>query len=256
MTGAHGAGSHPAKVALVTGASRGIGRAIAVELAGAGLTVAVNYASGPSHAEDVVAVITKAGGTAAAFRADVSDRAAVDRLFAEIDRTFGRLDVLVNNAGIGRRFDSFVEIDDETWHRTIAVNLDGAFYCMRAAVPRLRAAGGGRIVNISSGAARTGGAIGAHYAASKAGMLALTAKAARELARDGITVNAVLPSVIETDMMGELVPDASARDRLRASFPIGRFGRSEEVATVVRFLAVEAPSYLTGESISLRGGRL
>jgi len=136
------------------------------------------------------------------------------------------------------------------------VNLDGAFFCTRAAVPRLKAAGGGRIVNVSSGAAHTGGAIGAHYAASKAGMLALTAKAARELARDGIAVNAVLPSVIETDMLDAIAQDAGARDRLRAQFPIGRFGRPEEVARVVRFLVAEAPEYLTGEFISLRGGRL
>ena len=127
---------------------------------------------------------------------------------------------------------------------------------MRAAIPRLKAAGGGRIVNISSGAARTGGSIGAHYAASKAGMLALTAKAARELAREGIAVNAVLPSVIETEMLDAVTHDAAARARVMAQFPIGRFGRPEEVARVVRFLVVDAPDYLTGEFISLRGGRL
>jgi 3-oxoacyl-[acyl-carrier protein] reductase len=136
------------------------------------------------------------------------------------------------------------------------VNLDGAFYCLRAAIPRLRAAGGGRIVNVSSGAAKTGGTIGAHYAASKAGMLALTAKAARELARHGISVNAVLPSVIETDMLSEIGRSEEALTRLRAQIPIGRFGRAEEVAQVVRFLCIEAPDYLTGEFISLRGARL
>jgi 3-oxoacyl-[acyl-carrier protein] reductase len=162
----------------------------------------------------------------------------------------------VNNAGIGGRIESHTAIDDATWRRTLAVNLDGAFYCIRAAVPRLRAAGGGRIVNISSGAAKTGGMIGAHYAASKAGLLALTAKAARELARDGIAVTAVLPSVIETEMLDALASSTEARERLRAQFPIGRFGRPEEVAQVVRFLIAEAPSYLTGEFISLRGGRL
>jgi 3-oxoacyl-[acyl-carrier protein] reductase len=177
-------------------------------------------------------------------------------MFASVDARFGRLDALVNNAGVGRRVDAITEIDDETWRRTIAVNLDGAFFCLRAAIPRLRAAGGGRVVNVSSGAARTGGAIGAHYAASKAGMLALTAKAARELAGDGIAVNAVLPSVIETDMMQELARDDAARARLRAQFPIGRFGRPEEVATLVRFLCVDAPAYLTGECIALHGGRL
>ncbi len=244
------------RVALVTGASRGIGRAIAVELARAGFAVGVNYVHRRDQAEETIAAITAGGGEAAALQADVADPQAVESMFAALDRHFGRLDALVNNAGIGARIESLTAIDDATWRRTLAVNLDGAFYCTRAAVPRLRAAGGGRIVNISSGAAKTGGMIGAHYAASKAGLLALTAKAARELARDGIAVNAVLPSVIETEMLDALAGSAEARDRLRTQFPIGRFGKPEEVAQVVRFLIAEAPSYLTGEFISLRGGRL
>jgi 3-oxoacyl-[acyl-carrier protein] reductase len=244
------------RAALVTGASRGIGRAVALELAQAGFAVAVNYVRGRDEARAVVAAIMSGGGQAMEVGADVSDRAAVERMFAVVDQRFGRLDALVNNAGIGARIDAVTDIDDETWRRTLAVNLDGTFYCMRAAIPRLRAAGGGRIVNVSSGAARTGGAIGAHYAASKAGVLALTAKAARELAREGISVNAVLPSVIETDMLGDIAATPEARERLSASFPIGRFGRPEEVAAVVRFLCVEAPAYLTGEMISLRGARL
>jgi len=244
------------RVALVTGASRGIGRAIAQALADAGYAVVVNFACRQADAGLTTAAIAAAGGTAIAVQADVSDPDAVARMFAAVDARFGRLDALVNNAGIAQRFDRLTDIDDETWRRTLAVNLDGAFFCTRAAVPRLKAAGGGRIVNVSSGAAHTGGAIGAHYAASKAGMLALTAKAARELARDGIAVNAVLPSVIETDMLDAIAQDAGARDRLRAQFPIGRFGRPEEVARVVRFLVAEAPEYLTGEFISLRGGRL
>ena len=244
------------RVALVTGASRGIGRAIAVELARAGFAVGVNYVHRMDQAEETVAAITAGGGEAVALQADVADPQAVESMFAALDRHFGRLDALVNNAGIGTRIESLTAIDDATWRRTLAVNLDGAFYCTRAAVPRLRAAGGGRIVNISSGAAKTGGMVGAHYAASKAGLLALTAKAARELARDGIAVNAVLPSVIETEMLDALAGSAEARERLRAQFPIGRFGRPEEVAQVVRFLIVEAPSYLTGEFVSLRGGRL
>jgi len=244
------------KVALVTGASRGIGRSIAETLAAAGYAVVVNFASRVEDADATVAAIGAGGGTAVAVQADVSDVAAVTRMFATVDERFGRLDALVNNAGIGRRIDRLTEIDDDTWRRTLAVNLDGAFYCMRAAIPRLEAGGGGRIVNISSGAAHTGGAIGAHYAASKAGMLALTAKAARELARAGIAVNAVLPSVIETEMLDAVAPDAAARARVMSQVPIGRFGRPEEVARLVRFLVVEAPDYLTGEFISLRGGRL
>jgi 3-oxoacyl-[acyl-carrier protein] reductase len=225
------------KVALVTGASRGIGRAVALELARAGFAVGVNYFRSEAEARGVVAAIEQ------------------ERMFEDLDHRFGRLDALVNNAGVAARVDAIERIDDETWRRTLAVNLDGAFYCVRAAIPRLRAAGGGRIVNVSSGAALTGGVIGGHYAAAKAGMLALTAKAARELAREGISVNAVLPSAIETDMMDELFRGPDARERGRAQFPIGRFGRPEEVAAVVRFLCVEAPAYLTGESISLRGGR-
>lgn len=243
------------QVALVTGASRGIGRAVALELARAGFAVGVNYLRSEAEARGVVAAIEQDGGRAAALQADVSDPAAVQRMFEALDRRFTRLDALVNNAGFALRVGAIERIDDETWRRTLAVNLDGAFYCMRAAIPRLRAAGGGRIVNVSSGAALTGGVIGGHYAAAKAGMLALTAKAARELAREGISVNAVLPSAIETDMMGELFSGPDARERGRAQFPIRRFGRPEEVAAVVRFLCVEAPPYLTGESISLRGGR-
>jgi len=244
------------KVALVTGASRGIGRAIALELAAAGTTVVVNYFQRREDAETVVRTVENEGGNALAYQADVSDRKAVDSMFSMIDDRLGRLDILVNNAGIASRIDSITAITDETWRHTLAVNLDGAFFCLRAAIPRLKAAGRGRIVNISSGAALTGGVVGAHYAASKAGLLALTAKAARELARDGIAVNAVLPSIIETDMLDELARRIGVLDRLRETFPVGRFGRPEEVAQVVRFLCLDAPDYLSGEFISLRGARL
>jgi 3-oxoacyl-[acyl-carrier protein] reductase len=245
-----------ARVALVTGASRGIGRAVALALADAGYAVGVNFATRRAEAARVVGEIRARGGDAEALPADVADPAAVEAMFAALDRRFGRLDALVNNAGIGPRVEHITDVDDATWRRTLAVNLDGAFFCLRAAIPRLRAAGGGRVVNVSSGAARTGGSVGAHYAASKAGMLALTAKAARELARDGIAVNAVLPTVIETDMLAAVAPSAEARERLRASLPMGRFGRAEEVATLVRFLVAEAPAYLSGECIPLRGARL
>ena len=244
------------KVALVTGASRGIGRATALELAAAGVTVVVNYFQRQEDAEIVVRTIENKGGNAMAYQADVSDRKAVDAMFSTIDERLGRLDILVNNAGIASRIDSITAISDETWRHTLAVNLDGAFFCLRCAIPRLRTAGRGRIVNISSGAALTGGVVGAHYAASKAGLLALTAKAARELARDGIAVNAVLPSIIETDMLDELARRVGVLDHLRTTFPVGRFGRPEEVAQVVRFLCLDAPDYLSGEFISLRGARL
>ncbi len=244
------------KVALVTGASRGIGKAVSLELATAGITVVVNYFQRREDADSVVRTIVEKGGSALPYQADVSDRRAVDAMFSAIDEKLGHLDILVNNAGIGSRIDSITAISDDAWRRTLAVNLDGAFFCLRAAIPRLRAAGRGRIVNVSSGAATTGGTIGAHYAASKAGLLALTAKAARELARDGIAVNAVLPSVIETEMLDEITKGPEARENLRKVFPIGRFGQPEEVAKVVRFLCLEAPDYLSGEFISIRGARL
>lgn len=244
------------KVVLVTGASGGIGQAVARELAAAGFAVGLNYFRRKDQAESVLADIMASGGKAVTLHADVSDPNGVEAMFRVLDDRFGRLDALVNNAAIGARIDALTSIDNETWRRTLAINLDGAFYCMRAAVPRLKAVGGGRIVNISSGAAHMGGIIGAHYAASKAGLLGLTAKAARELASDRIAVNAVLPSVIETGMLEEIAEGAEARERLRVQFPIGRFGRPEEVARVVRFLVVEAPDYLTGECISMRGARL
>ena len=244
------------KAALVTGASRGIGRAIAFDLAAAGIAVVVNYFQHREDAEAVVRAIENKGGRALEYQADVSNQKAVDAMFRTIDERLGRLDILVNNVGIGPRIESITAISDETWRRTLAVNLDGAFFCLRAAIPRLRAVGRGHVVNISSGAAITGGAIGAHYAASKAGLLALTAKAARELARDRISVNAVLPSIIETDMLDEIARGAELRENLRTTFPIGRFGRPEEVAQIVRFLCLDAPDYLTGEFIRVHGGRL
>jgi 3-oxoacyl-[acyl-carrier protein] reductase len=250
------AGRLAGKVAIVTGGASGIGEAtcrLFVREGVGGLVLAdINDGTGKT----IEGELRKAGGDVCYQHLDVSRESQWIETMKMVDARWGRLDVLVNNAGIGRRIESISAIDDETWRRTMAVNLDGAFYCLRAAIPRLRAAGGGRIVNVSSGAARTGGAIGAHYAASKAGMLALTAKAARELAREGISVNAVLPSMIETDMLSEIGRGEEVLARLRAQFPIGRFGRPEEVARVVRFLCIEAPDYLTGECISLRGARL
>lgn len=244
------------KVALVTGASRGIGRATALELAAAGVFVFVNYFKRREDAETVVKTIKNKGGNALPFQADVSDRRAVDAMFNAIDEHAGRLDILVNNAGIALTVNSVSEISDEVWHRTLGVNLDGAFFCLRAAIPRMKKTGGGRIVNVSSMAALIGGGIGGHYAASKGGLLGLTARAAHELAKDGIAVNAVLPSLTETEMVEETVKGPGALELLRTRFPLGRFGRPEEVAQVIRFLCLEAPIYLTGESIRLQGGRM
>jgi 3-oxoacyl-[acyl-carrier protein] reductase len=233
------------RVALVTGASRGIGKAIALALAQQGAKVAVNYLSRAGDAGAVAAAIRTNGGTAVAVQADVSARAAVESMMAAITAQLGPVDVLVNNAGVAirRGIDDLTEAD---FDRTIAVNLKSAFLCTQAVLPGMRERGWGRIVNISSGAARGAGAVGAHYNASKAGMEGLTRGYAARLARAGITVNAVAPSLIETDMT-ELWP-AEAAQRI----PVGRMGTPEEVAQVVAMVA--ANPYMTGQTVQVNGG--
>ena len=188
------------RVALVTGGSRGIGQAIAVSLAEAGAAVAVNYREKAAEARNVVETIRRAGGRAMAVGADVSQAAEVAAMVAAVERELGPVDVLVNNAGIGlvRTVD---ELTEEDFDRTIAVNLKSVFLCTQAVVPGMRARKWGRIVNISSGAARGAGGVGPHYNASKAGMEGMTRGYAARLVKDGITVNAVAPSLIETDMV-------------------------------------------------------
>jgi 3-oxoacyl-[acyl-carrier protein] reductase len=231
-------------VALVTGASRGIGAAIALALAGTGAAVAVNYRERREEANALVAKINLAGGRAIAVGADVSQGGAVTRMMEDIQATLGTIDILVNNAGVAitRNLDELTEAEFDL---TVAVNLKSAFLCTQAALPAMRAGKWGRIVNISSGAARGAGAIGVHYNASKAGMEGLTRGYAARLVKEGITVNAVSPSLIETDML-------SGRDDLVNSVPVGRFGKPEEVAQVV--LMVVGNSYMTGQTIVLNGG--
>jgi 3-oxoacyl-[acyl-carrier protein] reductase len=232
------------RVALVTGASRGIGRAVALALAEAGADVAVNCAAREAEAEAVAAAIRKLGRHALAVRADVSDGAAVKSMMDRVARELGPPHILVNNAGIAtwRGVDDLTEAD---FDRTIAVNLKSAFLCTQAALPAMRAGGWGRIVNISSGAARGAGVIGVHYNASKAGMEGLTRGYAARLAKEGITVNAVAPSLIATDMMAD---NAGAGARV----PLGRLGTPEEVAQAV--LAVIANPYMTGQTVPVNGG--
>jgi 3-oxoacyl-[acyl-carrier protein] reductase len=233
------------RVALVTGASRGIGRAIAFALADQGARVAVNYASRAADADAVVAAIRANGGTAAVVRADVSVGTEVEAMIAGVTAQLGPIDILVNNAGIAvrRGVDDLTEAD---FDRTIAVNLKSAFLCTKAVIPGMRERGWGRIVNISSGAARGGGVIGAHYNASKAGMEGLTRGYAGRLAQEGITVNAVAPSLIETDMATSFPADVAKR------IPIGRMGTPGEVAQVV--LMVVANPYMTGQTVPVNGG--
>lgn len=233
------------RVALVTGASRGIGRAVAISLAEAGAAVVVNYRERATEARNVVDEIRASGGRAMAIGADVSDARAVADMLAAAESELGPIDVLVNNAGIGI-IRGIEDLTEEDFDRTISVNLKSAFLCIRAVVPGMRARRWGRIVNISSGAARGAGGIGPHYNASKAGMEGLTRGYAARLVKDGITVNAVAPSLIETDMVRSGL--ASSPDRI----PMGRFGTAEECAQAV--LMVAGNAYMTGQTVALSGG--
>jgi 3-oxoacyl-[acyl-carrier protein] reductase len=233
------------RVALVTGASRGIGRAIALALAEQGAKVAVNYVSRDGDAEAVVGAIRANGGTAVAVRADVSTAAEVDAMIASVTAQLGAVDILVNNAGIALRRDVY-DLTEADFDRTMAVNLKSAFLCTQAVVPGMRERGWGRIVNISSGAARGGGVIGAHYNASKAGMEGLTRGYAARLAQAGITVNVVAPSLIETEMATSFPADVATR------IPVGRMGTPEEVAQVVVMMV--ANPYITGQTVPVNGG--
>lgn len=233
-----------AHVALVTGASRGIGAAIAASLAACGAAVAVNYRERAGDAEAVVTAIKSRGGRAMAVAADVSQAAAVAAMVEQVAAALGPIDILVNNAGLAivRGVD---ELTEDDFDRTIAVNLKSAFLCTQAVLPAMRARKWGRIVNISSGAARGAGAIGVHYNASKAGMEGLTRGYAARLVKEGITVNAVAPSLIETDMM-------RGRQDLARNIPLGRMGQADEVAQAVAM--VLGNGYMTGQTIVLNGG--
>jgi 3-oxoacyl-[acyl-carrier protein] reductase len=233
-----------ARVALVTGGSRGIGAAIAMTLAELGAAVAVNYRERADGAEAVVAKIKAGGGRAIAVAAGVSQAAAVTKVVEQVARDLGPTDILVNNAGIAivRGVD---ELSESDFDRTILVNLKSAFLCTQAVLPDMRARKWGRIVNISSGAARGAGAIGPHYNASKAGMEGLTRGYAARLVKDGITVNNVAPSLIETDMM-------RGRTDLARNIPLGRMGQPAEVAQAVAM--VLGNDYMTGQTIILNGG--
>jgi 3-oxoacyl-[acyl-carrier protein] reductase len=235
------------KIALVTGGSRGIGAAVAVALAEAGADIAVNYRERAEAAATIAKDIGRTGRRALAVGADVSNSGAVAKMMERIAAELGPIDILVNNAGIGRRR-APEELDEAEWDATIAVNLKGAFLCTQAVLPGMQARGFGRIVNISSGAARGPGGIGVHYNASKAGLEGLTRGYAARLARTGVTVNAVAPSLIETEMIPGGVEEAAKR------VPMGRVGRPEEVAQAVVMVAANA--YMTGQTVQVNGGIL
>jgi len=243
------------KVALVTGASRGIGRAIAVALGRRGAKVIINYASREEAARTAATEVAEAGGEAVIAQFDVADGAAVTDAIKQLGKDHGGLDILVNNAGVAIN-GLLMRFTDEQWTRSMNVNLGGAFHCTRAAASLLlRAKQAGRIINITSVVGEMGNAGQSAYAASKAGLIGLTMSTARELASRGVTCNAIAPGFIETDMTAEHLPEAQ-RVKLMEQIPLSRIGRSEEVADVVAFLAGPEASYITGQVIRVNGGML
>jgi 3-oxoacyl-[acyl-carrier protein] reductase len=239
------------RVALVTGASRGIGRSIAIDLAKQGAFVIVNYSSSPEAAQETLNAIREVGGDGEILKFSVQDSQAVENAFDGIKSRHGKLDILVNNAGISR--DGLVlRMKDEEWLQTLAVNLNGAFFCSRAAARLMLKARWGRIVNISSVVGEMGNAGQVPYVSSKAGLIGMTKSLAKELASRNVTVNAITPGFIETDMTAAL--DEKLREEHMKSIPLGRYGQAEEVAHLVTFLTSDASAYITGQVIGINGG--
>jgi len=233
------------RIAVVTGGDRGIGRAIALALAGAGADVAVNYRSGETEARQTEASIERLGRRALLVRADVSQASDVTLMANLVTNDLGEVSIVVNNAGVTRpqRLD---EISERDWNELIAINLTSVFLVTQAFLPRMRARGWGRIINVSSVAAQLGGVVGPHYAAAKAGILGLTHSYAALLAKEGITANAIAPALVETRMV-------TSNPNARADIiPVGRFGTVEEVAEVALMLA--GNGYITGQTINVNGG--
>jgi 3-oxoacyl-(acyl-carrier-protein) reductase len=238
------------KACLVTGGSRGIGRAIALELGRRGACVAVGYANNKEAAEQVVAEIATSGGESFSVGFDVADSEAVGPAVASVIERFGKIDVLVNNAGITRDR-SLAKMSNEEWDAVLQTNLGSVFHLTSSVLPHMVQAGYGRIVNISSVIGLHGNFGQANYAAAKAGIIGFTKSAALELARKGITVNAIAPGFIETEMIAAM-PD-EVRTAILAKIPMGRFGRPEEIAQLVAFL-VSNGDYITGQVIEINGG--
>jgi 3-oxoacyl-[acyl-carrier protein] reductase len=239
------------RVAFVTGASKGIGRAIAIDLARAGHSVGFCYGSDLEGAHETQSAIESEGAKAVAIQADVSDPAAVDAAFGEVEAAFGKVTILVNNAGIAR--DGLVaRMSDDQWQAVIDTNLTGAFNTIRRATPGMMRERYGRIVNVASVSAQSGQAGQANYAAAKAGLLGLSRSIARELAPRNITCNVVAPGPIVTAMTGDM--PVEWKDQIEKAVPLGRFGTPEECAAVVAFLCSEAASYVTGALVPVDGG--
>jgi 3-oxoacyl-[acyl-carrier protein] reductase len=243
------------KIALVTGASRGIGRAIAVALGQRGAKVIINFAAREDAAREAMAAVEAVGGQAAISGFDVANAAAVSDAIKALGKEHGGLDILVNNAGVAIN-GLLMRYSDDQWHKTLAINLGGAFHCIRAASTLLlRAKHAGRIINITSVVGEMGNAGQAAYAASKAGLIGLTKSTARELASRGVTCNAIAPGFIETDMTAEHLPDAQ-RAKLVEQIPLGKIGRAEDIGDAAAFLAGPEAGYLTGQVLRVNGGML
>ena len=239
------------KCALVTGGSRGIGRAVCLELARQGARVAVNYAGNAAAAEETVKACEALGAEAFAIQADVADAAASEAMVKEVLARFGRLDILVNNAGVTR--DGLMPMMKEAdWDAVLDTNLKGAFHCMKAVYRPMMKQKYGRIVNLSSIVGLRGNAGQANYAASKAGLIGLTKSLAKELAARNVTVNAVAPGFIDTDMTAAL-PE-KAREAMLTTIPMGRLGQAEDVAKAVAFFAGDDSAYVTGQVLCVDGG--
>jgi 3-oxoacyl-[acyl-carrier protein] reductase len=239
------------QIILITGASRGIGRATAIMAAQAGATVIVNYRSNQTEAEKVVHEITRAGGEALAIRADVAIQSEVDAMIAQVISTHGRIDVLVNNAGIW----TYGAIDDmqaATWRETMAANLDSIFYCCHAVVPHMKAQRSGRIINVSSTAGQRGEAFHSHYAATKGAVISFTKSLAPELAPHNIHVNCVAPGWVETGMSHAALIEEG--EEITSLIPLRRAGAPEEIAGPILFLASDLANFITGEILNVNGG--
>jgi acetoacetyl-CoA reductase len=238
------------QVAVVTGASRGIGRAVAKELAGHGASIVVNYNQSPDAAESLVKEIEVAGSKAIAVQASVDKADQCQALIQKAIDEYGKIDILVNNAGVNRD-KTLRRMEPAEWDEVIATDLNSAFYCSSAAIPHMVEAGYGRIINMSSIIGQMGNIGQANYAAAKAGLIAFTKSAAQELARFNITVNAMCPGFVETDMVMALSDEV--KEALIAKIPLGRFGKPEEVATFCRYLVTEG-DWITGQQLNPNGG--
>jgi 3-oxoacyl-[acyl-carrier protein] reductase len=239
------------KIALITGSSRGIGRAVAIKLAEAGIFVYINYRRQQAAAAQILTEITSAGGAGALCPFDVADRVAVQRAIAEILQENGRLDILVNNAGVVKS-GLIARTQEADWNNLVDTNLKGMFNCCQAVSRCMIKQRWGRIVNVTSVVAEAGNAGQVAYAATKAGILGLTKSLARELGSRNVCVNAVAPGLIETDMTAALT--SQEKEQIRAQIPLGRAGTADEVAGVVAFLVSPAANYITGQVIRINGG--